>query len=557
MEAVNAARKKFQCSDPACKKDRVYFCKSHQMKACRSCASKMHFRCQLDIIHDLTDLNVDVIEAKRFVKRLFELIAENGLRAYSPNIDSELKDFQDSLVEVEKKIRDAITHDHYEQFDTLQTQIKHVQIQMSDSNAVKDIFYFSALRDVSLYSLPKIGKVLSSSTKVKEKIDAVVKENVELMEKKFRSKSRHFEQQCKDRLTEEFKDEIQNLKDQNDAKDTELEEQREVTEQAHQDTKKQRDEALAENATLQDENKDLKDFKTQLEEDLKAKLEEIKESKLQHDKDQEEISKLCEEVKESHGQLEEARETLRNQLPDIFKNFNPNSKDLVLNMSQEQPQKLVKAMGDSKYPLPNMNRLKLDYIYNQEAILNPFMQNSVASPLKLFNLNCSFVGSSGSNTTEASGLMKGLKSLLPNVTKEVFLWYLIVSEDALSQIVKASSNAQRLTVGYSKINLTNSNILKIQTSDSLDFTSAAQSKLEYLSFRMCAYDSWCNQEWDKYPDRFEKIVVAIKNSSLKDSLKTLNVYSCKISPSKVGEQLETHGLSHISVVQENNLPLTE
>ncbi|CAI2361281.1 unnamed protein product [Moneuplotes crassus] len=550
MEAVNATRKKFQCSDPACKKDRVYFCKCHRMKSCRSCANKMHFKCQLDIIHDLSDLNVDVIETKRFMKRLYELIAENGLRAYSPHFNGELKDFQDSLVETEKKIRDAITHDHFEQFDTLQAQIRQVQIQMSDSQVVKDILYLSTFRDASLYSLPKIGSVLSSATKVKEKIDAAVKENIELMEKKLRTKSRQFEQQCKARLTEEFKDEIQNLKDLNNTKDTELEQQREATDQARQDTedtKKEKDDALAENASLKDENKDLKDFKTQLEEDLKAKLEEIKQSKLQHDKDQEEISKLCEEVKESQGQLEETREALGNQLAGICKDFDPNSKNLFLDMQKEESQKLVKAMGDTKYPLHNINRLSLKAIYNQEAILNPFMANSVSSPLRLFNLNLDRVGPCGSNTIEVGGLMKGLKSLLPHVTKEVYLNYLVVSGEDLSQIVKASSNLERLSFVASKI----------LTSDSLDFSSTAHSKLEYLSFKSCAYHDWCNMEWDKYPDRFEKIVVAIKNSSLKDSLKTLNVHKCKISSSKVGEQLATHELSHINVVEENHSALSE
>ncbi|CAI2361657.1 unnamed protein product [Moneuplotes crassus] len=548
MDPFNVIPQKLQCSDPACKKHRMYLCRSHQMQTCKSCANKMHFKCQLDIIQDLTDLKIDVIEVKRFVKRLFELIAENGLRRYSPHIDSELKDFRDSLVEIENKIKDAITHDHFEQFDTLQSEIKQVQTQMDDSKVVKDILYLSTFRDVSMYSLPKIGGDLSSATKVKEKIDAVVKENVELMEKKFSSKSRQFEQQCKARLNEEFKDEIQNLKDLNDAKDTELEEQKEATEQAlHdiEDTKKEKDDALAENASLKDENKDLKDFKAQLEEDLKAKLEKIEESKLQNNKDQEEISKLCEEIKEGQSLLEATKETHQNQLTYIFKNFNPNFKDLILKMRQEDAQKLVKAMGDSKYVLKKMNKLRINSIYGQEGIVDSFMENSVVSSVRLFALNLNKVGGAGSNTIQASTVMKGLKNLLPKVTKEVYLRYLVIREDDLSQIVKGSCNAQRLTVSCSKI----------LTSDSLDFTSATQSKLKYLSFNSCAYHDWCDMEWDKYPDRFEKIVIAIKNSSLKDSLKVLNIHNCKISLPKMEEQLETHGLSHIKVVEEDNRPM--
>ncbi|CAI2361111.1 unnamed protein product [Moneuplotes crassus] len=550
MEVVNATRKKFQCSDPACKKDRVYFCKSHQMKACRSCASKMHFKCQLNIIHDLTDLNVDVIEAKRFVKRLFELIAENGLRAYSPNIDGELKEFQDSLVETEKKIRDAITHNHYEQFDTLQSQIKQIQIQMSDSNVVKDIFYFSALRDVSLYSLPKIGKVLSSATKVKEKIDAVVKENVDLMEKKFHSKSRQFEEQCKASLTEEFKDEIQNLKDLNDAKDTELEEQKEATEQARQDTedtKKQRDEISAERESLQNENKDLKDFKAQLEEDLKAKVDQIEESKSQHAKDQEEMAKVFEELKERESALEETKEIIKGLYKNICPDFNPESKELELNMSEDKSKDLVKSIGASKYSLGDMNRLQIDKISNEDHTLNNFLKNCSPSSLRLLSFNHSYLEPDGIAVVKVKFYEEGMQKLLTNVTKEVYLEHLIVDASDLSQIVKACVNSERLTIRCSQIS----------TSDSLDFSTPAQTKLQYLSFYNCGGSAWCNQEWDKYPSRFEKIIVAIKNSSLKNSLNTINVECCKISVSKVNELLAAHDLSHISVGEECNEPLTE
>ncbi|CAI2362546.1 unnamed protein product [Moneuplotes crassus] len=551
MDPFNAIPQKLQCSDPACKKHRVYFCKSHQMQTCKSCANKMHFKCQLDIIHDLTDLKIDVIEVKRFVKRLFELIAENGLRRYSPNIDSELKDFKDSLVEIENKIKDAITHDHFEQFDTLQSEIKQVQTQMDDSKVVKDILYLSTFRDVSMYSLPKIGGDLSSATKVKEKIDAVVKENVELMEKKFSSKSRQFEQQCKDRLTEEFKDEIQNLKHMNDAKDTELEEQKEATEQALQDTedtKKQRDEALAENATLQAENKDLKDFKAQLEEDLKAKLDQIEESKNQHAKDQDEISKLCEELKENIGQLEETKEMLTNQLKGICKDFDPDSKDLTLNMTKDKCQKLVKTLGDFKYHLGDMDKLKIDNVDNEDAALKKFLTNSSLASLKSLVFNVDYKGSGDEETgvVKVKFYLDGLKKVLPQVTKEVYLTKLIADSDDLSQIVKLSYNAERLTVRLSKI----------LTSNSLDFASPTPSKISYLSFKNCGRYDWSNQEWDKHPDKFEKIVTAIKNSSLKDSLETLNLRNCKISISKATSLLSTHGLSHISIIQEDNTPIS-
>ncbi|CAI2361409.1 unnamed protein product [Moneuplotes crassus] len=370
-----------------------------------------------------------------------------------------------------------------------------------------------------------------------------------MMEKKFSSKSRHFEQQCKARLTEEFKDEIQSLKDQNDAKDTELEEQKEETKQARQDiedTKKQRDDISAQKESLQNENKDLKDFKAQLEEDLKAKVDQIEESKIQHAKDQEEMAKVFEELKESESTLEETKEMIKGLYKNICPDFNPESKELKLNMSEDKSKNLVKAMGESKYSFGDMNRLQIDKISNEDHTLNNFLKNCSHSSLRLLSFNHSYLGSNGSEAVKVKFYEEGMQNLLANVTREVYLRHLIVDASDLSQIVKACVNSERLTINWSKIS----------TSDSLDFSTPAQTKLQYLSFYDCG-GKWCSEEWDKYPARFEKIILAIKNSSLKNSLNTINVGCCKISVSKVTELLAAHDLSHISVVDEKNQPLKE
>ncbi|CAI2362510.1 unnamed protein product [Moneuplotes crassus] len=395
MDSFNATPLRMQCSDSACKKHRVYFCKSHQMQTCKSCANKMHFKCQLDIIHDLTDLKIDVIEVKRFVKRLFELIAENGLRKYSPDIDGKLKDFRDSLVETENKIKDAITHDHFEQFEILQSEIKQVQTQMDENEVVKDILYLSTFRDVSMYSLPKIGKDLSSATKVKEKIDAVVKENVELMEKKFRSKSRQFEQQCKARLTEEFKDQVSSLKTEKDTIQGELDSQKVATERALQDTEniqKEKNDALAQNATLEEQKNALETANARLAEDLDAKLKEINKAEKQHSEDQKQIDQLSEEYKNAVGQLEEVKDIIKNQLKGICPDYDPDSKDLTLDMTKDQSKKLVQTMGDLKSSLGDMNRLTIDKVSNEDASLNNFIANCCPSSLKLFAFNDTYIG---------------------------------------------------------------------------------------------------------------------------------------------------------------------
>ena len=64
-------------------------------------------------------------------------------------------------------------------------------------------------------------------------------------------------------------------------------------------------------------------------------------------------------------------------------------------------------------------------------------------------------------------------------------------------------------------------------------------------------------EWDKYPDRFENIIIAIKNSTLKDSLQTIDIIKCKITKDKVSELLIKHGLTNVSVIEECNEPLVD
>ena len=51
--------------------------------------------------------------------------------------------------------------------------------------------------------------------------------------------------------------------------------------------------------------------------------------------------------------------------------------------------------------------------------------------------------------------------------------------------------------------------------------------------------------WSKHPERFENVVKAIKNCSLRDSLKTVVVYSTDycIGSTKAREILDKHGLT--------------
>ncbi|CAI2387900.1 unnamed protein product [Moneuplotes crassus] len=452
--------RRLQCSDLACKNHRVYFCRDHQVYSCKGCSSKMHYKCQLAIIQDLKDLRTDVKEVQRLILRFQEMATENGLEVYLPNIDSVIKDFQKDLIEIERKINEAIAHDHHEQFDTLRSQIREIQNHMADEQVVKDILFLSITRDASRYDLPRASDEFSSAIKIEQTIDAVVKQNAKLMEKKLAKKAREIEQQCKNRLSEEFKERIQELQAQKEAQDIEIEEQKQATEQVlmqAQDMLKQKQEAFAENQTLQDQ-------KAQLERELSQKIEEINQAKDQNEKYQEEISKMSEEIKENTSNVIESKETIRDRIKSTHKDFDLDSTKLELNMEEEKSKKLVKEMEENKYPLGDMHKLKIDRMVNEDTILNKFMTFSAPSSLKLFVFNRIYLSNDdGDKAVRIKFYLEGLKEILPRVTKEVYLECLVVDDTDLSQIVKWASNAERLTARiHHKIRASLQNVNSVQ-----------------------------------------------------------------------------------------------
>ncbi|CAI2363269.1 unnamed protein product [Moneuplotes crassus] len=552
--------RRLQCSDLACKQHRFYFCRDHQVYSCKGCASKMHYKCQIAIIQDLTDLRTDINEVQKHVLRFQELATENGLEVYLPNINSVIKDYQEDLTEIECKINEAIAHDHHERYDTLQLSVFYqltlayrIQNRMANEQVIKDILFLSTTRDASRYGLPKVSDEFSSAIKVERTIEAVVKQNIKLMERKLEKEAKKIEQKCKDRLKEEYKDQVQTLQAQNEAKDTELEEQKQATERVLQDTediKQQKEEALDQNQTLLEDKTKLEEDKENLKRELTKKVDEIKQAQQQNEKSQQRVSKLNEELKENMVELEEAKKKIEEQVKDCQNIFNFESQELRFDMSSECDHQIIKAMNTFKRSLGDMKRLIIDWIKNENESLKTFLTHSAPSSLQSFVFNSNYnidLDGNPESPVRIKFYLESLKEVLSKVTEEVYLEALEIDDTDLSQIFKSASSSERLIIRFSKIS----------TSDSLDFSSPSQSKLKYLSFFNCACTSWCCMNWDEHPDRFEKIIVAIKNSSLKDSLLQINVEGCNIEIDQVNELLAAHGLSNIEVVEEENEPLED
>ncbi|CAI2363036.1 unnamed protein product [Moneuplotes crassus] len=540
MKRSSPTLSKHQCNDMLCKSQSMCFCRTHQMFSCIRCANKMHYNCHLTMIQSLDDVKTNLVEAKNLAMKIREILAENGLTVYIQDADDELRSFSDRCIEVEKNIKEAIKHKNYAQFDTLQLEVREIQNNMAKSETIRKVLFLSTTRIASFDYVSQVDSDMFSVKKSRDKIHTTVKDNLEHMKKKYSFQIGQFQKECKSKLTDEFKSQIQALKNQNNTKESELEHQKQVTETLQSDNSL----LLAQQAFLEAQHQQLESSKSLLEQELSSKIVQIASAQDQHSKDQQAISNLLEEFKATAEGLEQTKLNAKSIFRSIYEEFDLEKPELVIDMQEDKWKKLIKAMADCRYSLEEFNRLSIDNVSNEDAVLKDFMEYSAPSSLKHFVFNHNYIkGLFGNRAVEVKFYLNGLDKILPNVVKEIYLRDLIIDESDLSKIIKFSFGAERLVIRY----------CKIFTSDLLDF-SGPHSNLKYLSFVNCGNSNWCNMEWNRYPRRFEHIVVAIKNSPLSASLTKLNVRSCKISSPKVTELLQTHNLTHISLVREGSDP---
>ena len=117
----------------------------------------------------------------------------------------------------------------------------------------------------------------------------------------------------------------------------------------------------------------------------------------------------------------------------------------------------------------------------------------------------------------------------------------------LEQIIKASSNSERLVIKYSDVHL----------SSALDLTTESEYNINSLSFFNWGYSSNRKSDFISNPSLFENIVKAIGESGLKKSLRTLNIGGCQLDKSVIQEMLDKYELSNIDITYKRVEPLTK
>ena len=210
-------------------------------------------------------------------------------------------------------------------------------------------------------------------------------------------------------------------------------------------------------------------------------------------------------------------------------------------MSNSKQKAFFKEIELEKLRLPDIRRIRIDKIIDGDADLNSFLSNWTPDRLQLFWLNYSSIGDA---VIKADFYIEALCKTLKSVTSEVYIRCLKLTASNLEQVVKASSNSERLVIRY----------CHVSCSVALDFTTADKYNTKFLSFYNWG-DTYRKSDFKSDPASFENIVEAMAKSGLKNSLQTLDIGCCGLNKIAVQGLLDKHGMTSVSVVTTGANPM--
>ena len=196
--------------------------------------------------------------------------------------------------------------------------------------------------------------------------------------------------------------------------------------------------------------------------------------------------------------------------------------------------------------MSDLNGIQLNYISKADADLASFLSDCTPAHLCLLAANWYSNNNAG---IKSEFYINSLSKAVSKVTKEVYFWCFDFSTINLEQIIKTAHNSERLVFRF----------CCIHCSPDLDFGSTCDYNTKFLSFECWGQTDYIVRmsEWKTDPSCFENIVDAIKNSGLKDSLQKVSIgYNQTLSKEKVQELFNSKGMSHITVTEENQIPLS-
>ena len=214
-------------------------------------------------------------------------------------------------------------------------------------------------------------------------------------------------------------------------------------------------------------------------------------------------------------------------------------------MNDAKQKSLLTDLVSSKLRLPNIRRIQIDRISDGNKELNSFFQNWVPSKLDLLSVNYSYNTYTG---IKMDFYIDSISKAIKSVQKEIYLKCFEINEPELEQIIKSSSDWERLILDF----------WDIHCSKKLDFSVSAKCKIKFLSFKQCGSTGSKDRksDWKSTPSCFKNIVETISKSGLRDSLQQVDIYwNPTLKKDEVQVMFNELEMSHISVVQKGPGPM--
>ena len=214
-------------------------------------------------------------------------------------------------------------------------------------------------------------------------------------------------------------------------------------------------------------------------------------------------------------------------------------------MKDAKHKSLLTDINSSKLRLPNIRKIQIDYISDGNKKFNSFFKNWVPSKLDLLSVNYL------PNTNRGIKMdfyIDSISKADKSVEKEIILSCFEIKEPELEQIVKSSSNWERLILRFSDIHC----------SKKLDFSVFDKYKIKFLSFAHCGNTDYEDRksDWMSTPSCFKNIVEAISKSGLRESLEEVDIkWNPTLKKDEVQAMFNELEMSHISVVQKGSVPM--
>ena len=213
-------------------------------------------------------------------------------------------------------------------------------------------------------------------------------------------------------------------------------------------------------------------------------------------------------------------------------------------MYNTKQKSLLTDLGSSKLRLPNIRKIQIDYISDGNKELNSFLQNWVPSKIDLLSVNYNRNTDTG---IKMDFYIDSISKAIKSVSKEIYIQCFEIKEAELEQIIKSSSNWERLILRFSDI----------YCSKKLDFSVSDKYKIKFLGFAYCGQTGpYRKSDWMSTPSCFKNIVEAISKSGLKDSLEQVDIYyNQTLKKDEVQAMFNELGMPLISVVEKCPSPM--